>query len=72
MNRRQRTTLIRIIASGALLIIASLLPFEGWLKLIAFLVPYLVIGYDVLWRSVQNILAGQVFDENFLMSVATI
>ena len=72
MNRRQRTTLIRIIASGALLIIASILPFDGWLKLTAFLVPYLVIGYDVLWRSVQNILAGQVFDENFLMSVATI
>ncbi len=72
MTRKQKRTLARILISGALLITAALLPLEGIWELLAYLVPYFVVGYDVLWRSVQNISHGQVFDENFLMSIATI
>ena len=52
--------------------VALLLPTEGWLRLFTFLIPYAVIAWDVLWRAVRNIAHGQVFDENFLMSLATV
>ena len=65
-------SVIRIGAAAALLIIAALLPVDGWLRFTAFLVPYAVIGGDVLRRAVRNIARGQVFDENFLMTVATV
>jgi len=64
--------LLRILTAAALFILVSLLPIEGWWKLIAFLVPYGVIGWDVLWKAARNIVHGQVFDENFLMALATI
>ena len=63
---------VRILASGGLLILFSLLPLEGWPRLLAFLLPYGMIGWDVLWRAVRNIAHGQVFDENFLMAIATV
>ena len=72
MTRRQKRTLIRVIVSFVLLIAASLLPVSGWGKLAVSLVPYLIIGWDVLWKAVRNILHGQVFDENFLMAIATV
>ena len=72
MTRRQKRTLLRIILAGLLLVAAALAPLEGVWKLAAFLVPYLLVGWDVLWRSCQNIVCGQVFDEHFLMSIATI
>ena len=72
MSKKQRKTLIRIVLSAVLLAVSVLLPAEGPLRLAVFLVPYAVIGWDVLWRAVRNIARGQVFDENFLMSVATI
>ncbi|MDO4943951.1 MAG: heavy metal translocating P-type ATPase [Ruminococcus sp.] len=72
MTRKQKKMLIRIIISGALLIIAALLPLKGILRLAAFIVPYAVIGWDVLWKAVRNIAHGQVFDENFLMALATV
>ena len=72
MSRKQKTMLIRILSSGVLLIAAALLPLEGLGRLIAFLVPYGVVGWDVLWRAVRNIAHGQVFDENFLMALATV
>lgn len=72
MNKKQKMTLARIILSGVLLVTAYLLPLEHWWKLAAFLVPYLLIGWDVLWKAVRNIAHGQIFDENFLMSIATI
>ncbi len=72
MNSRQKKTLARIIAAAVLLIAAVLLPLGGPWKLIAFLAPYLLVGGDVLWRSVVNISHGEVFDENFLMSIATV
>ena len=72
MTKRQKRTLVRIILSGVLLVVAYLLPLEGWWKLPAFAVPYLLVGCDVLWGAVRNIGHGQIFDENFLMSIATI
>ncbi len=63
---------IRIIISGLLFVAGVLLP-EGQLPRLAVLMgSYAIIGYDILWRAVRNILRGQVFDENFLMSIATV
>ena len=72
MSRRQKKTLARIICAAALLIAAHFVPLEGIFKLMVFAVPYLVIGYDVLWSALRNILRGQVFDEKFLMTIATL
>lgn len=80
MTRKQRKNLYRIIAAAVLLVAATLVDVflltsgGKWeiLKLAIYLVPYFVIGYDILWRSAVNISHGQVFDENFLMVVATL
>ena len=72
MTRKQKKMLFRILLGAVCFAAALLLPLEGWLRLLSFLVPYAVIGWDVVWRAVRNISHGQVFDENFLMSLATI
>ncbi|MCI6255161.1 MAG: cadmium-translocating P-type ATPase [Clostridiales bacterium] len=72
MDKKQKKMLLRIVASGALLILVSLLPLSGPVRLAAFLVPYLLIGWDILWKAGRNIAHGQVFDENFLMALATV
>ncbi len=72
MTSGQKKTLIRIIISLVTLVIAAIIPVDGYLRLAVFLVPYFVIGYDILWKAVRNILHGQVFDENFLMAIATV
>jgi len=72
MSRKQKKMLWRILASALLYVAAALIPAEGWLRLVLYLLPYGVIGWDILYRSARNILHGQVFDENFLMSAATI
>ncbi|MBR1863806.1 MAG: cadmium-translocating P-type ATPase [Ruminococcus sp.] len=74
MTKKQKKVLYRIIAATVLLIAAALLPLEDRSipRLIAFLIPYFVVGWDILWKAVRNISHGQVFDENFLMCVATI
>ena len=72
LTRTQRKTLARILAAGALLIAAALAPVEGPWRLPLFLVPYFLVGWDVLWKAIRNIAHGQVFDENFLMCVATV
>ena len=72
MTKKQKKMLFRILSSAVLFVIALLIPAEGWLKLVIFLVPYLLVGYKVLIKAGKNILNGQVFDENFLMCVATI
>ena len=72
MTRKQKKTLLRILLAALLLVAAALLPAEGLWKALAFAVPWLVIGYDVLWDAVRGIAHGQVFDEKFLMAVATI
>lgn len=72
MNKKQKKVLIRIILAAALMIILALLPIEGYVRFVLFLVPYLVIGYDILKKAGKGILNRQVFDENFLMAIATI
>ena len=72
MTKKQKRILTRILLSAALCAVAALLPLTGVWELLAFAVPYLIIGYDVLWSAVRNILHGQVFDEKFLMSLATL
>ena len=72
MNKKQKKVFIRIIVAAALMIILSLLPIEGYLRLGLFMIPYLVISYDILRKAIKGILNKQVFDENFLMAGATI
>lgn len=72
MNKKQKRVLIRIIVAALLIIILSVLPAEGYLKFGLYMIPYLVIGYDILKKAFKGILNKQVFDENFLMAVATI
>ena len=71
MSRKQKKTLARILISGALFAGAFFVPIEGLWKLGLYLIPYFIIGWDVLWKAVRNIAHGQVFDENFLMAIAT-
>lgn len=72
MTRKQKRVLYRIIAATVLLVILQFLQPEGWIRLLLYLVPYFIIGYDILKKAVLGILHGEVFDENFLMSVATV
>ena len=72
MNKKQKKVLTRIIVAAVLMVVLSLLPVDGWLKFVLFMIPYLVIGYDILLKAWKGILNRQVFDENFLMAVATI
>ena len=72
MNKKQKKMLMRIVAAAALMILFGLLPAEGWLRFFLFMIPYGVIGYDILVKAVKGILNRQVFDENFLMAVATV
>lgn len=72
LSKSQKLTVARIILSGILLAAVSFLPLEGILRLTAFLIPYLLIGWDVLYSAGRNIIRGKVFDENFLMGLATI
>ncbi len=72
MSRKQKKVLWRIFSAAALFVTALLVAPEGAWRLVAFLPAYAVIGYDVLWRAVRGILRGQVFDENFLMALATV
>ena len=72
MTKKQKKALIRIIISVALVGLISLLPAKGYLRFGMFMIPYLVIGYDILRKAVKGIMNRQVFDENFLMAVATI
>ena len=72
MNRKQKKVLARILISAALMVILSLLPVTGYIRFGLFLIPYIIIGYDILKKAGKGILNRQVFDENFLMAVATI
>ena len=72
MNKKQKKMLIRIIIAAVLIVVFSLLPAEGYLRFGLFMIPYLVIGYDILKKAFKGILNKQVFDENFLMAVATV
>ncbi len=72
MNKKQKKMLIRILAAAALMILFSCLPIDGYLRFGLFMIPYLVIGYDILKKAGKGIRNRQVFDENFLMAVATL
>lgn len=72
MNKKQKKVLKRIIISAVLIVALKLLPIDGYLEFALFLIPYLIIGYDILKKAWKGILNHQVFDENFLMAVATI
>lgn len=72
MSRKQKRNLFRIVLGAVLLGIVWVLPTDGVVRLLTFFVPYAIVGYDVVFEALRNIVHGQVFDENFLMSVATI
>ena len=72
MNRKQKNILIRILLTAALMLILHPLPVEGWARLLLTLIPYLLIGWDILRKAILGILHRELFDENFLMSIATI
>ena len=72
MNKKQKKMLTRIIIAFALIVALSLLPVDGYLEFALYMIPYLVIGYDILKKAFKGICNKQVFDENFLMAVATI
>ncbi|MGI6063242.1 heavy metal translocating P-type ATPase [Blautia sp.] len=72
MNKKQKKMLIRIIVAAVLVAVLSMLPLEGYLRAALFMIPYLVIGYDILQKAWKGIRNRQVFDENFLMAVATV
>lgn len=72
MNKKHKTVLIRIIITAILMVVFALLPVKGTARLLLFLIPYILIGYDILKKAGKGIINRQVFDENFLMAVATI
>lgn len=72
MTKKQKKTLGRILLAAALLVALQFIPAQGWVRFAAYLLPYLVIGYDILWKAIRGVVRGQVFDENFLMAVATV
>ena len=72
MTKKQKKMLGRIVVSLVLYIAALLIPATRWMQLFLYLIPYAIIGWDVLWRAIRNIAHGQVFDENFLMALATV
>ncbi len=72
MTKKQKKTLIRIIIAALLTVILNFIDTEGILRFILFLIPYLIIGYDILKKAFFGIISGQVFDENFLMALATV
>lgn len=71
-EKEGRGALYRVIAAAVLLVAASLIPAQGTARLLLYLLPYIVVGYEVIWNALKNIAHGEVFDENFLMSVASI
>ena len=72
MTKKQKKMLVRIFISAVLFLAVVLMPLNGIERIAAFIVPYLVIGWDVLWKGIRNIAHGQIFDENFLMALATV
>lgn len=72
MSRKQKVMLVRIIAGAVLFVAALFIPLSGVFKAVLFLVPYLVVGWDILYKAVRGIFHGQVFDENLLMGIATV
>ncbi len=72
MSKKQKNMLIRIVVSAILMIALNFVPIDGIIRFVLYLVPYLIVGYDILFKAAKGIANRQVFDENFLMSIATI
>lgn len=72
MKTKQKTMLVRIILSAVLLVSLAFAPVTGPLRLVLYLIPYLLVGYDILLKAAKGIRNGRIFDENFLMTVATL
>lgn len=72
MNKKQKKVLLRIIITAVLMAVLTVLPIDGRIKTVLYLIPYLVIGYDILRKAFLGMIRGQMFDENFLMAVATV
>ena len=72
MNKKQKKMMVRIIIAAALMIILHFVPVKGVIRFLLYLIPYFVIGYDILRKAFKGIMNHQVFDENFLMAVATV
>ena len=72
MTKKQKKVLYRIIIAVVLMIVATCLPLDGWIRFVAFMIPYVVIGYDILKKAALGIWNKEIFDENFLMAVATV
>lgn len=72
MNKKQKKMLFRILLAAVLLIALQFIPVTGYWRLAAFIIPYLIIGYDILIKAAKGIKNGQVLDENFLMAIATL
>lgn len=72
MNKKQKKMLVRIIIAAALMIILHFVPVKGVIRFLLYMIPYFVIGYDILRKAFKGIMNHQVFDENFLMAVATV
>ena len=72
MTKKQKKMLLRILLSAIVLAVVSLIPATGWVKFALFMIPYLIIGYDILYDAARGLWNRQLFDENFLMAVATV
>lgn len=72
MSRKQKKMMIRIIIAAVMIIALDFIPVTGWTRFTLYMIPYLIIGYDILKKAVKGIINRQVFDENFLMAVATV
>ena len=72
MTKKQKKMLRRILIAAALVILLAFLPLSGWLRFAAYMVPYFIVGHDILKKAVKGVRNLQPFDENFLMAVATI
>lgn len=72
MNKKQKKMLVRIVIAAVLLAAIYVMPVSGWLQFVLYLIPYFVVGYDILHKAYKGIRNGQVFDENFLMAIATL
>ncbi|MDE6144110.1 MAG: heavy metal translocating P-type ATPase, partial [Muribaculaceae bacterium] len=72
MNKKQRNMLTRIVIALVMTVALQFIPAHGWLQLALYLMTYLIIGYDIVLKACRGILNGRMFDENFLMTVATV
>ena len=72
MNKKQKQNLIRILLSTGLLIVLYFIPVSGWMRFLLYMIPYLIIGYDILWKAIKGIIHRQPFDECLLMAIATV